>query len=508
MPTTPDVATDVTDTALLGPGGIAFLSLYLVSLLLVGLAGRAVRKENSLADFFLGGRGMGFFVLLLTLYATQYSGNTLIGFAAQAYRQGYAFLVSVTFMTAVIGCYLIFAPKLQRLSKQHDFITPGDYFHFRYGSRALAVLATIIGIIALGNYIVTNLKAIGTIVESATGHQISFTTGVIALSFIMVVYETLGGLRSVAWTDVIQGILLMVGCLCIFGAIQWHYGGLTGMAEQLQTIKPEFWTPPTWSEKRTWLSTLILVFAGIPLYPHAIQRIYAARSAGTLKRSLQFMVFMPLATTLFMVLVGIIGAARFPDLSKDQSEQITLRLLQDIAAHIPAVSMLIVVFLSAAVAAIMSTVDSALLSIASMFTQDLYRPMRSRASQSHLTRVGKMCSWLVMALSTLLAINLPQTIYFLMEIKLELLCQIAPAMLLGIHFPRLRSMPVLCGLVVGVVFYFGLFFTLRALDMPRLWDVHSGIWALLANLATIGLLSWLLPETPRTSASSPQVASN
>ncbi|MDP6506807.1 MAG: sodium:solute symporter family protein, partial [Planctomycetota bacterium] len=75
--------------ALLGTGGMVFMGAYLVSLLLVGVVGRMARKENTLADFYLSGRNMGMFVLLMTLYATQYSGNTLIGFTGQTYRGGY-----------------------------------------------------------------------------------------------------------------------------------------------------------------------------------------------------------------------------------------------------------------------------------------------------------------------------------------------------------------------------------------------------------------------------------
>ena len=115
---------------LLSPGGTIFLLFYLFSLIGIGLIGRFARKDNSMADFYLAGRGMGFFVLFLTLYATQYSGNTLIGFAGKAYRNGFTALVTVTFMCSVIGAYFIFAPKLFRLSRKYKFITIGDFIQY------------------------------------------------------------------------------------------------------------------------------------------------------------------------------------------------------------------------------------------------------------------------------------------------------------------------------------------------------------------------------------------
>ena len=72
---------------------IGFIGLYLLSLLLVGYFGFRAKKADTLQDFFLGGQRTGLWVLLLTLYATQYSGNTLFGFTGKTYRVGYACLL-------------------------------------------------------------------------------------------------------------------------------------------------------------------------------------------------------------------------------------------------------------------------------------------------------------------------------------------------------------------------------------------------------------------------------
>ena len=484
---------------LLSTGGMIYMGLYLFSLIGIGLAGRFARKENTMADFYLAGRGMGVFVLFLSLYATQYSGNTLIGFTGRAYREGFTALVTVTFMTVIIGAYLIFAPKLYRLSKKHKYITVGDFIQHRFQSTTLTVTITVIAIIALGNYILTNLKAIGFIIVAATGGQVSFAQGIIVLSLIMVIYETLGGMRSVAWTDMIQGVLLLLGVFFIFITIQSEYGGLAKASEQIKNIRPDFWQPPDWGEKRLWLSTIIIVFFGISVYPHAIQRIYAARDERTLRRSFQIMIFMPLVTTLFMIIVGIVGAAQIPGLDRQGSEQITLLLLNDLAQKIPAISWMLVIFLSAAVAAIMSTVDSALLAISSLVTQDLYGKVKPESSQSHLTGVGKFVSWIIMAGVVWLAIALPQTIWRLFEIKLELLCQIAPAIFLGIHLKSLSAKSILAGILLGTAV--ALFIMIGnwaglAID-TKPWGVHAGVWGLIINFAVIGACNLFKDGTTR-----------
>ena len=469
------------DNGLLGTGGTFFLLLYLVSLIAVGIAGLVKSKENTMTDFYLGGSGFGVSILFLTMYATQYSGNSLIGFAGSAYRNGWFFLVSVTFMIAIVGGYMLYAPKLYTLSKKHRFITVGDYIRHRYEHKLLTNIIVAIGILALSNYMLTNLKAIGYILNYVTGGSIGFAEGIILMAIIMVIYESLGGMRSVAWTDAIQGILLLAGVLIIFVVIWVQYGSITSNEALLLQVKSDFFRAPLLADKVQWLSILIMIFFGISVYPQAIQRIYAAKDSKTLKRSFQLMIIMPLLTTLPLIIIAITGAAHFPDLDKTSSEQIILLMLSELS-HIEGMQYVITLFIAAAVAAIMSTVDSAMLAIASLFTQDIYHQRRPQASQKRLTYVGKSFSWVLMAIMVYLAITLPSTIWWLIQIKLEILCQIAPAIMLGVHFKNIRSTSVLLGILSGLSFT--LLFLLSPLpDKP--FGFHAGVLGLTLNVLVV-----------------------
>ncbi len=485
------------NAALLGPGGITFLALYLTSLILIGWLGRKAQQEDTLSDFYLAGRGMGVFVLFLTLYATQYSGNTLVGFAGRAYRDGYDALVLITFLSAAVGAYLIYAPRLFRLSRTHNFITPGDFIQYRFNHKLMTVLAAVLCITALANYVLTNLKAIGYIIVAVTGGVIPFAYGIIILSLVMVIYETLGGMRSVAWTDVIQGIILLVGVTTIFFTIQNEYGGFTFIYDQLQQTGPQKFVPPDWVEKRAWISTVALGFFGISIYPHAIQRIYSARSELALKRSIQIMAFMPLVTVFFMVVVGLAGSAIIPNLDRQGSEKITLLVLQDLGQRGAIGSGLLVLFLSATIAAIMSTVDSALLSMSSIITKDFFTRFKPGASQSELTKIGKLLSWIIMAVAVYLAITLPQTIWRLLEIKLELLIQVAPAIFLGLHMKKLNPKSVFWGMALGTIFAVSTMMANKlGVDIPtKPWGIHAGVWGLIINIATLTFVEkFIYPE--------------
>ncbi|MCD8534835.1 MAG: sodium:solute symporter family protein [Verrucomicrobia bacterium] len=473
-----------------GNGLWFFFILYSLILLGIGwLGNRASSSEASLSDFYLSARSMSFWVLLPTLYATQYSGNTLVGFAAKAYRGGFSTLVVVTFMMGVVGFYLLYAPRLFALSRRYEFITTADYIQHRFGNRLLSTSVAVSGIVAMANFIISNLKAIGVMTSAATGGQTPAWVGICFFALVILIYETLGGLRSVAWTDVIQGFVLFLGCIAIFAAVIYEAGGVGSVLKDIHQAAPSFWEVPSASQQVEWWSTLMIISIGIALYPHAVQRIYAARSASALKNAFQVMVYLPLFTTLLMLSVGWIGRTRFPALSDGESEGITLKLLTTLATELPSIQWIVFIFLAAVFSAIMSTVDSALLSISSMLTQDLYRVARPKTPESILTRFGTCSSFVVMIICVLFSIFINQSIYKMIEIKLELLAQIAPAVFLGLYWKSLRAGPVLWGFVAGIGI--SLYFVLGSQILPwaaiptKPMGIHAGLLALGVNLLLV-----------------------
>ena len=86
--------------------------------------------------------------------------------------------------------------------------------------------------------------ALGKLAEVVSGNRIDFNYAVIGLAIVMLIYETLGGMRSVAWTDVTQGIILLISLGFIAFALFFHLGGPAGVAEGLENARPEIWDPP------------------------------------------------------------------------------------------------------------------------------------------------------------------------------------------------------------------------------------------------------------------------
>lgn len=482
-----------------GPGALVVVGFYIASLLAIGGYAYTKRKDESLGDFFLAGRSMGFFVLLLTLYATQYSGNTFLGFSGAAYREGLGFILSIHFMTAIVVAYLLFAPKLYRISREHRFITPGDFIYHRFQSRFLCILVTLLMVYALCNFTLAQMKTLGTAFEGISQGRIPLWVGVVSLTGVMLIYESLGGMRSVAWTDAVQGGILLLGfgillylALTEIGSLPAAISKLAANPDTVHKVKP-----PDAEGVRRWISFILMVGLGAAIYPQAIQRIYAARNVKVLKRSLAVMAFLPLTTTLIAVMIGVLMAAQVPDLNAlvqatgagqtvVPSETVFTLLCLKVMQGSELGYWLVVLLFAALLAAVMSTADSALLSISSMVTKDIYgRFLCPEADQAKLTRVGRWATWVLMIPIVWIAITYEGNLIDLLKLKFELLIQCVPAIYLGIHCRWLTARTVIAGILLGLLVTLGLTWSgtlgFSEINYSKVWGFHSGVIGLTVN---------------------------
>ncbi len=465
-----------------GVSVVLVLGVYLVFLLSLGVYARGHRKSNSLADFYLAGRNLGPFVLLLTLYATQYSGNSLVAYPAEAFRMGFGWTMSVGFMMAIIVVYLVVAPRLSVLARRHGYVTPGDWLDHRFGSPTLSLVANTLLVFAITNYLLAQLMAIGHVVEGLSDGAVPYLWGVVLFTLVIIVYETLGGLRAVAWTDCIQGLLLFVGLGGLLLAAGGSSDTLRQTTEWILANEPQKAVVPPGSISLTWMSTVLLIGFSGAVYPQAIQRIYAAKSTNALRQSLSVMIFMPLVTIFTVVLVGIFAIERFAGLEGLTADQVMPMMLREWASVSGWNRVMALLVVTGVVAAIMSTADSVLLSLSSMLSKDFVGKHLARdASEEKLTSYGKALSWVAMAVLVSIALVPRISLWGLLELKMEILVQVSPAFLLGLTWRRLSASGVLAGMVAGTLFAAG--FTLAGYG--KIAGIHAGLigWALNVALA-------------------------
>ncbi len=484
-----------------GQLGTVSLVFYMILLVVVAEIARRARADGTPSDHFLAGRDLGTFVLFLTLYATAYSGNSLLGYPGRAYASGFSFIMATGFMMSIIVVFHALAPKLRAAAVSGGFVTPGDWVRHRFGdtpgfapggvdaSKLLRIAVGVLMTLALANFLLAQLRAMGHVTAQVTGGTVPFEAGVIGLALVILGYETLGGMRAVAWTDSAQGILMLVGLATLLVWILGEAGGLESVSRSVAEARPSAVAIPDAATCANWFSTIALLGLASVIYPQAIQRIYAARSSRALQQSFALMTFMPLATTLVVTLIGIAAIARIDPNAGIASDAVMPVLLSQWATAGPwAMAGAVLVFLGA-LAAIMSTADSCLLSLGALVAHDLLGLPRN---EERTTRVGKTIAAILLLAMIPLALQRDVTLWRLIELKMELLIQCVPAFLLALHWGRLRSGPTLAGLVVGTLFAVGL--TLGG--VPRLLGVHVGVVGLGLNAAIAAIGSVLSPSPP------------
>jgi len=468
-----------------GAAGLLVVLAYLAAMLSVGLLARRARRADSLGDFYLAGRALGPFVLFATLYATQYSGNSFLGYPGEAYRLGFAWVMSVGFMTAIVVAYLLFAPELHRQSRRLGLVTPGDWLDHRFGSPALTLVANLVLVVAIVNYLLAQLMAMGHVVAGLSGGAVPYWAGVVGLTAVILIYETLGGLRAVAWTDAVQGVLILVGLGGILAAIVPSPGHMGAITQWVAETAPEKAAVPSWAQCVSWASTIALIGLSGAVYPQAIQRIYAARSARALKRGVAAMACMPLVTMVPLFLVGIISLRELSALEGIAADQVMPLLLTRWAGASTWLYLGSLAVMLAVVAAIMSTADSVLLTLSSIIAKDFMgKTVLKGATDARLTRAGKVTSWAIVAVLVAIALVPRITLWGLIELKMEVLIQVAPLFMLGIHWRRVTASAALAGLVVGLA----VSVALPLAGYARPLGLHDGLVGALANVAVC--LAW------------------
>ncbi len=470
-----------------GELGTLALAIYLAALAAIAEIARRARVDASASDHFLGGRNLGTLVLFLTLYATAYSGNSLLAYPGRAYASGFSFIMSTGFMMSIIVVFHVLAPRLRPTAASFGFVTPGDWVRHRFGNRggvpdrgnrALVLAVGTLMSIALANFLLAQLKAMGHVADIVTDGAVPYQAGVAGLAGFILFYETRGGMRAVAWTDAAQSMLMFVGLGALFWWILGAAGGMEAVTRSVGELRPAAVAVPDAQTCASWFSTIALLGLGSVVYPQAIQRIYAARDSRSLANSFALMSFMPLVTTLVVTLIGIAAIPVLGDIGQHETDEVLPLLLASWAKPGGAGQIGAVVVFVGALAAIMSTADSCLLSLGSMLAGDLLG--HSGSDEAAARRGKQLAAGLLLAMIPVAFLE-DLSLWRLLELKMELLLQCVPTFLLAIHWRDQRADATLWGLVVGTVLGVGLTFAGHA----RVMGVHAGILGLVVNTAIV-----------------------
>ncbi len=341
--------------------------LYLVLMLGIGYYSMTRTKNNQ--DFIIGGRTLGPVTSAISAGASDMSSWLLLGLPGAVYASGLVEGIWIS-LGLVIGAYLnwlIIAGRLRAYSEKFNAVTLPTFIANRFDDKSglLKITSTLVILLFFTLYVASGLKG-GTLLFAHTFNA-SEQIALLITTLVVVSYTFLGGYMAVCWTDLIQGLLMLLALLfCAF----LGYSAIAGGGESITVANPKAFNFST-----TWITGASLMAWGLGYFgqPHILARFIGIRSVEDVPRARRIGISWMVICLILATAIGIIGigynhAYPLPGMAGEggNPERIFLALTSTLFHPLIAG-----VILAAVLAAVMSTADSQLLVLTSSLTEDL-----------------------------------------------------------------------------------------------------------------------------------------
>ncbi len=375
---------------------IAFC-VYAIAMALIGCI--SYGKSKTLDGFLIGGRNIGAWATAFAYGTTYFSAVVFVGYAGQhGWNIGLG-SIWIGIGNAVLGCllsWILFANRTRKMTKKLQAKTMPEYFEKRYASRGMKILAAVIIFVFLVPYSAAVYKGLGSLF-SAVFPGVETWVWMLIIACLTAVYLVAGGYVATAYTDLVQGIIMIVGVVCLIAAVLSHdaVGGLSGLVTNLAAI-PEDGKQLTdifgGSSFKFLCFNIMLTSFGTWGLPQMIGKFYAIKDTAAIKRG-------TIISTLFCIIIGcgayLIGSASrlilggiLPEGGVDSViPTVLMQVLGNGTAGIILLAVIMILLLSAS----MSTLEAVVLTSASAVAVDLIPSVRKKEtkpeSQMLLTRI-------------------------------------------------------------------------------------------------------------------------
>ncbi len=372
------------------PTVVAVFAAYLALMLWIGWLG--YRRTRDMADYILGGRGLGRWVAALSAGASDMSGWLLLGLPGYAYAAGLAslWLSGGLLLGTWANWRWVAAPLRVYTEAVGDALTLPEYFARRFGAagRWLRPLAALFILLFYLFYTGSGLVAGGRLFEEVFG--LDYAAAVLAGASVVLAYTLFGGFLAVSWTDLVQGLLMAAALLVVPVAVVVAEGGPGAAIEGIRAVDPALLDPLRRDGGRAMGPLAVLSLAGWGLgyfgQPHILARFMALRHPAAAAPARRIAVSWTALGLAGATLAGLAGVVYLqPPLTGADTEKVFMQLVA--ALFHPLIAGIL---LAAILAAIMSTADSQLLVASSALAEDFYRDLlRPDAGARELVAVGR-----------------------------------------------------------------------------------------------------------------------
>lgn len=477
-------------------GNLFLIAAFIVYLIfMIGVGMYFYGKNRTTTEYFLGGRKLGSWVTSMSAQASDMSGWLLMGLPGAAYISG----VSASWIAIglAIGTYLnwlLVAKPLRQYTKvAGDAITLPQYFanRFRDKKHYISIISSLFILVFYLFYTASGFVGAAKLFSSV--FQIPYLTSLLIGVIVVVSYTFAGGFFAVCWTDFFQGLLMF---FCIIAVPCIAIASLGGPAEfftQVETFNPNFlalFVDGATGQALTFMGIISLVAWGLGYFgqPHILVRFMGISSPGAIQKSRRIATVWVVISLTAAVLIGICGRMYLPmDLAQSGAQEtVYITMVQHIFPVFIAG-----IFLSAILAAIMSTADSQLLVTSSAITEDLYHAkLRPNATAREQMWVSRICVIVVALIAAVIATDPNSSVLGLVEYAWAGFgSTFGPLVLCSLFWKRTNRQGALAGILTG-----GIVDLVWAQLHGGIFDLYEIVPGFICSLLAIIIVSLLTPE--------------
>ena len=439
---------------------LVVFGLYLAFVLGVGIYFFVKSKDKNEKDFFLGGRNMNGLIAAFSAGASDMSAWVLMGLPGAIALYGLSSAwISIGLLIGTILAWIFVAPRLRRFAiRANDSITIPQFLTNRFMAKSptLRIASAIVFLVGYCLYSASSIVACGDVFIAILPKAADYKVLVeIVAAVVIVAYTLLGGFSAVCWTDFFQG-LLMLGALMIIPIITSIAIGVNGSIDTVVT--GENYYNLLSSGKFDWESVAqILTGLGWGLgyfgMPHILVRYMSIKSEKEMKKSQRIGIVWFIIILSFATYVGLIAHEYLGVMINSDNKNSAFIMLVDSLLSNGALALLAGVFLSAIIAASMSTADSQLLAASSAFSSDIYKTtVRKNASDKEMLWVGRIAVAVILVIALLIALFGPNDIMQLVSAAWSIFgAAFGPAVLLALFWRRFNYAGAISAIITGFV---------------------------------------------------------
>lgn len=475
---------------------IAF-GAYLVFLVVIALIENYREKQKSARGFATAGGSIKWPILVMTYLASLMS--TWVFFAAPGayYRGGLAYWMSELSYICLFPVIVHFVMnKVWVTNSKRHYITPADFYYDRFKSPVLRVILALIFVSASFPYVTSVLIAIAKAAEIATGGAMKYEAVVVIFGIVIMCYVLIGGMKSIALTDTIQGLVyiallwvIVIACLMV---------GFDGsLSEAVKSI---------WNETNSWFSypgpdgwvpysarfgyPFSCAIGWTVMLPHVFVRSgYSGSDLHTQRKLMGLTPVLQAFVWTGTMLIGLVAIALLPGLGTEETEYIIPYLIQNVIQNVhPGLAVgLMICFFIGSVSVGISTADSFLLVSGSILAEDIiYHTFRIHLSEKAKLRVIRLVIAVIGIASVLFALNPPDLLFTLIMFSISIVMPLFPILVIGIYWKRATKQAAIVSSFLGTGVVLMTYFVW---DLGGTWYGAFGLLASAISMVVVSLVT-------------------